>query len=186
MSISAFGLSSCLSNSFVMLLIHSAFLLCSLACDISVQNLSVSLVSGCWYVFVTSPTICWIFFRYFGMSCFVCIVLLFVDIFLIFLFSPVLFGLFSQVLLLFILCYLFCVIYFMLLILCYLFCVTFLSQHVPAFFLIFIIPRFIILTCFHRFLFAFSVEIFLQGLIFASCFFRALNFLTNWFLSRID
>ena len=42
-----------------------------------------------------------IFFRCFGMSCFVCIVLPFVDISLIFLLSPVLSSLFPQVVLLF-------------------------------------------------------------------------------------
>ena len=42
----------------------------------------------------------WIFFRYFGMSSFVCIVILFDSISLIFLLSPVLSGLFHQVVLL--------------------------------------------------------------------------------------
>ena len=55
MSISAFGLSSSLSNSFTMLLIHSAFLLCSLGCHILLQNCSASLAYGCLYVFVSSP-----------------------------------------------------------------------------------------------------------------------------------
>ena len=47
------------------------------------------------------PIIDRIFFRCFGMSCFVCVVLLFVDISLISLLSPELSGLFPQVLLLF-------------------------------------------------------------------------------------
>ena len=45
-----------------------------------------------------------IFYRCFGRFCFVCIALPFVDIFLIFLLSPVLSGLFPQVVLLFFLC----------------------------------------------------------------------------------
>ena len=56
---SAFGPSSSPSNSFAMLLIHSAFLLCSLACNILLQNCSASLASGCWYAFVSSPLTCW-------------------------------------------------------------------------------------------------------------------------------
>ena len=47
------------------------------------------------------PIVDKIFFRCFGMSCFVCIVLLFIDISLVFLLWPVLSGLFSQVMLLF-------------------------------------------------------------------------------------
>ena len=69
-------------------------------CHIFVQNRSVSLASGCWYVFVSLP-LDRIFFRYFGKSCFVGIVLPFVDISLIFLLSPALSSLFPQVVLLF-------------------------------------------------------------------------------------
>ena len=53
------------------------------------------------------PVVGRIFFRCFGMSCFVCIVLPFVDIFLIFLLSPVISGLFPQVVQLFFLMLLF-------------------------------------------------------------------------------
>ena len=56
MCISALGPSSSPSNSFVILLIHSAFL-CSLSCHILLQNCSVSLVSGGWYVLVSSPSV---------------------------------------------------------------------------------------------------------------------------------
>ena len=55
-----------------------------------------------WYVLVSSSQLVGrIFFRCFGTFCFVCIVLPFVDIFLIFLLSSVLSGLFPQVVLLF-------------------------------------------------------------------------------------
>ena len=47
MYISPFGPSSSPSNSFAMLHIHSAFLLCSLGCHILLLNCSVSLASGC-------------------------------------------------------------------------------------------------------------------------------------------
>ena len=94
MCISAFGSSSSPSNSFVILLIHSAFLLCSLGCYILFQNCSVSLASGCWYVFMLSPPFVGrISFHCFWISCFVCIV----DISLIFLLTPILSGLFPQV-----------------------------------------------------------------------------------------
>ena len=60
------------------------FLLYSLGCHILHQNRSVSLASGCWYVFVSSPPFCWQnFLSLFWKSCFVCIILPFVDIFLI-------------------------------------------------------------------------------------------------------
>ena len=55
MCISAFETFSGSSNSFVILFIHSAFLLCSLGCHNSVQHCSVSLTSHCWYIFVLSP-----------------------------------------------------------------------------------------------------------------------------------
>ena len=53
------------------------------------------------FSFNLHPVVGRIFFRCFGMSCFVCIVLPFVNISLIFLLSPVLPGLFPQVVLLF-------------------------------------------------------------------------------------
>ena len=104
MCISAFGPSSNPSNSFVILLIHSAFLLCSLGCHILVQNCSVSLTSGGCYVSVSSsPPHLSVEFPFVVLECpfFVCIVLPFVDIFLIFLLSLVLSGLLTQVVLLF-------------------------------------------------------------------------------------
>ena len=84
MCISALGYSSSPYSSLVKLFIHSALSSCFFGCHILVQNRSVSLVSGCWYVFM-SPllNVDRIFFRYFGKSCLVCIVLPFVDISLI-------------------------------------------------------------------------------------------------------
>ena len=67
MCISASGPSSCPSSSLypfsllrVLLVpfIHSAFSLCFFSCHILVQNCSVSLASGCWYVFVSCPPNC--------------------------------------------------------------------------------------------------------------------------------
>ena len=56
MYISAFGPSLSPFNYFAKLLIHSAFLLCSLGCHILLQNCLVSCAFGCWYVFcVISP-----------------------------------------------------------------------------------------------------------------------------------
>ena len=70
-------------------------------CHILVQNRSVwHPVFGMFLCYLL-PVVDRIFFRSFGMSCFVCIVLPFVDISLIFLLSPVLSGLFPQVVLLF-------------------------------------------------------------------------------------
>ena len=86
--------------------------------------------------------------RCFGISFSVCIVLPFVDIFLIFLISPLLYGSFPQVILLFSLVSLF----------------FFLSWHVPAFYLCFII-----LSVLVDFLFTFPVEFPIQVLIFYSC-----------------
>ena len=106
MCISAFRPSSSLSNSLT-LFIHSTFLLCSFCChNFVVQNRSVSLASGCW-LFLSCyllSVVDRIFFRCFGMSCFVYIISPFVHISLIFLLSPVLSGLFPQVVLLFFLC----------------------------------------------------------------------------------
>ena len=59
MCISALGPSSIPSSSPVILSIHSAFSLCFLGCHIFVPNCSVSLASGCWYVFVPCPPNCW-------------------------------------------------------------------------------------------------------------------------------
>ena len=55
MCISALGPSSSPSSSLVISFIHSAFSLCFFGCHIFVQNCSVSLASGCWYVFVSCP-----------------------------------------------------------------------------------------------------------------------------------
>ena len=102
MCISAFGLSLSPSNSLVILFIHSAFPLCLFGCHIFYKIVRFLLhpVVGmflCHLLQVVSR----IFFRCFGMFYFVCIVLPFVDMFSIFLLSPVLLGLFLQVVLLF-------------------------------------------------------------------------------------
>ena len=103
MCISAFGLSLSPSS-----LDKLCFFFFFFGCYLSVPNRSVSLASGCWYVLVASPPVFDRFFFYcFGMSCFVCIVLTFVNISLIFLLSPVHSGLFPQVVLLFFLVLLF-------------------------------------------------------------------------------
>ena len=59
MYISALEPSSGPSSSLVISFIHSAFSLCFFGCHIFVQNCSVSLASGCWYVFVSCPPNCW-------------------------------------------------------------------------------------------------------------------------------
>ena len=96
-----------------------------------------------------------IFFRCFRMSCFVCIVLPFVDIFLIFLLSSGLFGLFHQVVLLFFLV-------------------------VPFPFCPYMFKRvFFVLSfwsVFVDFLFLFPVEFRFLVLIFSSCFLRGYQF----------
>ena len=95
MCISVFRLSSKPSNSFIILFIP---LLCSLGCP--------NLVQIVWFLqhavvdmfsFHITTLAGRISFRYFGISCFVCIVLPLINIFLIFLLSAVLYGLFPQV-----------------------------------------------------------------------------------------
>ena len=100
------------------------------------------------------PIVDTIFFRCFGRSCFVCIVLPFVDISLIFLLSPALSGLFPQVVLLFFL------------VLPVLFCSPLFQR--PSFF--------IILACFLSFLFAFPVEFPISVLTVSLCFLRGFQF----------
>ena len=99
------------------------------------------------------PLVDRIFFRCWGMSCFVSIVLPFVDISLIFLLSPLFSGLFPQV------GSFFLVLPF------------FLSLHDPASFLCFII-----LASFCRFFSAFPVEFPILVLIFSLCFLRESQF----------
>ena len=78
------------------------FLLCFLSCYVLVQNLSVSLASGCWFVSCNLLLLVGkILFLSFGISYVVCCVLPFVDISLILLLLPVLSGLFPQVVLFF-------------------------------------------------------------------------------------
>ena len=90
--------SSSSPNSFLMLLIYSAFLRSHILLPICF----VSLSSGCWYVFVLStPFARRIFCRLFGMSYFVCIILSSLDIFSVFLLLPVPFDLFPRVVLIF-------------------------------------------------------------------------------------
>ena len=102
MCISALELSSSPSSSLVISIIHSAFSLCFFGCHIFIQNCSVlwRLVVGMFFCHAL-PVVDRIFFRCFGMSCFVCIVLPFIDISLISLLSSELSGLFPQVVLLF-------------------------------------------------------------------------------------
>ena len=57
--ISSLGPSSSPSSSLVISFILSAFTLCFFGCHIFVQNRSVSLAFGCWYVFVSCPPNCW-------------------------------------------------------------------------------------------------------------------------------
>ena len=100
--ISAFGPSSSLSSSLVILFIHSAILLCLFGCHILVQIVRFLLhpVVGMFPCHLL-PLVGKIFFRYLGSSSFICIVSSFVDISLILLLSPELSGLFPQVVLLF-------------------------------------------------------------------------------------
>ena len=96
----AFGASSSPSNSFPVLLIHSAFLLCSLRWHICFKIVSVLchlIVSMCWSILPLLTD--GIFFRCFGMSCYASILISFLDIFLAFLLWPVPSGLFSRVVL---------------------------------------------------------------------------------------
>ena len=104
MCISAFRPFSSPSNSLVILFIHSAFSSCFLLPYFSSKLFGFFFwppVVGMFSCHL--PVVNRIFFRCFGVSCFVCIVLPFVAISLIFLLSPVLSGLFPQVLLLFLL-----------------------------------------------------------------------------------
>ena len=86
MFIFTFGPSSSPSYSFPMLLIHSAFLLCSLGWKIIQLPLNLVVGRSLYHhpLFVGI-----IFFPCLRIFCFVCIVLSFVEIFLIFLLSPV-------------------------------------------------------------------------------------------------
>ena len=123
MDIFDFGPSLNPSNSFPTLLIHSAFLLCSLPSHILLQNClfpchPIASRFSC----IFSP-LAGNFFHCFGMSCYVCIVSSCLDIFFVFLPSPVLSDLFPQVVL--------CVLHVLLF--------SFLSAHVPVFSLCLII-----------------------------------------------
>ena len=75
--------------------IHSAFLLCSFRSHILLQNCFVSLSSGCIHPVIAG----WIFFRCFEMFNFVRVVWFCLDIFLVFLLSPIPSGLFPRVVL---------------------------------------------------------------------------------------
>ena len=102
MCISVLGPSSSPSSSLVILFIHSAFLLCFL-----VAIFSSKIVRFLWHPVVgmfsclSLPIVDRMYFRCFWKSCFVCIVLPFVDVSLIFLLSPAHSGLYPQVVLLF-------------------------------------------------------------------------------------
>ena len=114
MCIFAFGPSSSPCNSFVILFIHLAFSLWFLVAifQSKIVRFLLHLVVGIFPCHLF-PVVDRIFFRCFGKSCFVCIVLRFVDISLIFLLSPVLSGLFPQVVLLFFLLVLLFAIFFL-------------------------------------------------------------------------
>ena len=58
MCIFVFGPYSSPSKTFPMLLIQSAFLLCTLGCNILPRNCFVSLSSGGWYIFMHCPCTC--------------------------------------------------------------------------------------------------------------------------------
>ena len=95
--ISILGPCSSPSSALVMLFIHSAFSLCFFGSHILAQNRSVSFASGSWYVsFHSLHIVDRIPFRCFGISYFVCTVLHFVDISLIFLLWPVFFWFISS------------------------------------------------------------------------------------------
>ena len=102
MCISVLGPSSSSSSSLLMLFIHSAFSLCFLVAIFlsKIVRFLLHPVVGMFSCY-SLPVVDRIFFRCFGKSCFVCSVLPFVDIALIFLLSPALSGLFPQVVLLF-------------------------------------------------------------------------------------
>ena len=102
MCISAFRPSSSPSNCLVILFIHSAFSLYFLVAifESKIVQFLLHPVIGM-FSFNLLPVVDRIFIRSFGMPCFVCIVLALVDISLIFLLSPVLSGLFPQVVLFF-------------------------------------------------------------------------------------
>ena len=131
MCISAFGLSSS-PNSFVILLIHLAFSLCSLVVAIFLSKIVWFLLHPVVGVFLCHlpPLVGRISFWCFGISCFVCIVLPFVNIFLIFLFFASTFWFISSSYIVIFHCVAF----------------FFLSLHIPVSFLCFMI-----LVCFHRF-----------------------------------
>ena len=135
MCISAFGPSSSLSNFFHHIVYPFGFFKCVLVAIFysKIVRFLLHLVIGIFSCHLF-PLVDRIFFRCFGMSCFFCIVLPFVDIYLIFLISPVLFSscfvIFS------------CVAF------------SFLSLHVPASFLCFII-----LSCFRWFFICVSSRI---------------------------
>ena len=150
MCIYGFGPSS--SPSFAMLLIHSAFyhvLLVAIFCSKIVQLLLHPVVGM--FSYHLPPLVSRIFFSCFGMSYFVCIVLHFLNIFLIFLLSPVRSGPFPRGLLLFFLLLLF--------------------PFLPTCFSVFSIS-FIIFACFLRFLICVSSRISHPGFDFLLVFFK--------------
>ena len=144
--ISPFGPSSSHSKSLVILFIHSAFSLC-----FWLPYFLLLLVVGIFSCHLLS-VLGRIFFRYFGMSYFVCIVLPFIGISLIFLLSPGFSGLVPQVVLL---CFFF--------VLSFSFCLYMFQRFsfVLSFWLVFL-----------DFLLAFLVEFPILVLIFCSCFLK--------------
>ena len=98
MCIFAFEPSLSPSNTFLILFIHLVFSLCSLVANI-IRSLLHLIV--CMFSYHLLPVVGRNFFRCFVMSCFICIVLPFVDISLIFLLSSGFSDSFPQVVLLF-------------------------------------------------------------------------------------
>ena len=109
---------------------------------------SATFGSSCWYVFIYYPLLASrIFLRYFGISCFVCVVFSYLNIFLVFHLSPLLSNLSHVVLFVFFAALLF----------------FFSSQHFPAIFL------FLSIFPGRRFLISFPVLFPLQVLYFFLC-----------------
>ena len=155
MCISPLGPSSSPFSTLVILFIHSSFCYVFLDARFSSKN-----VRSLWRP-VVGMLLCHalpiggrIFFRCFGMSCFVCIVLPFVDISLISLLSPELSGLFPQVVQLFFSRVVFSILF----------------PHIPGSF------SFTILACFRRFFSVFPVEFLILVLTVSSFLLRGSKF----------
>ena len=147
------------SNYFPMLLIHSAFLMFSWLPYFTQTLFSFLYIRLLACLRVTSPYFLLDLFYYFGMSCFVCIVLPCLNIFLMFPLSSVHSGLFPRVLLSFFLVLLF----------------PFCPQIFQRFSLFFIF------VCCHRFLMCVSSRISQPGFYFLFVFLKG-----TWFFSQTN